>query len=228
MSKVEEKREAFVERVTTALEAGTVPWCSSELPCAPQQKADTGKAYSGLNAFYLLSAAGESGYSDPRWLTSKEIQSHGLKIRAGEKSVSLEFWDKDEDGRMDIPAYRDKGTFTAAPELDVVATKEYAKEQAEKHLEGSGNVFWARGENASYKGEIVELTPNFAFQKVNENVILHRLKDLASNENSSLVKEGQNLDISKDTKGGVTIKAYGKEHEEQQRENRQSREGVSR
>jgi len=105
MSRFEEKREAFVERVTASLEAGIVPWCSSGLPTAPQQKAETGKSYSGLNAFYLLEAAGANGYTDPRWLTSKEIQNHGLKIRAGEKSVSLEFWDKDADGNTSARNY---------------------------------------------------------------------------------------------------------------------------
>ena len=414
MSKVEEKREAFVERVTASLEAGIVPWCNSELPTAPQQKASSGKAYSGLNALFLLEAASSKGYTDPRWLTSKEVQDYGLKIRAGEKSASLEFWNKDDDGktsarnypvfnmqqlygmdkaglekytepdyekageflkkagmeippagekesyqeavksllisaaekndalngiqspslkelrtniagaflmleaglpplsekaptedwaktlrlnpkelfravrdavkltqevlglvsersqsgreievaepamgqrvtfhpnegkntltgtvielnkeavtlqcgRMTVSAFRDKGTFSAVPELDVTATKEHAKEQAHKHLGEKGNVFFALGENASYKGEIVELTSNFALQKVNENVVLHRLKDLTPNENQSLIREGQNLDISKDIKGEVTIKAWGKEREEQG--NRQSREGQTR
>jgi hypothetical protein len=54
------------------------------------------------------------------------------------------------------------------------------------------------------------------------------MKDLMSSKDSLLVSEGQSLDISKDTKGGVTIKVWNKERETQAQENRQSHEGVAR
>jgi antirestriction protein ArdC len=439
MSKVEEKREAFVARVAAALEKDIVPWRQPGLPGVPEQNAASGNRYSGLNALYLMEAAGMKGCADPRWLTSKEAEKHGLKVRAGEKGVSLEFWEKDgegkegkdgkdgkegksvarsysvfniqqfynmertaeaekyqkpyyekadeflkkagleppadgekasyqraietlaasaaersenlslkniqsqhlkalrtsiagtflmqeagippdspgeaqaqvkdwaktlrlnhrelfravrdavnlvkevmsltknleqsetrqeqtaeadraeegrefspqvgqrvifqphegkakltgkvievteqsviiQSGKLALTAHRDKGTFSEAPEPDKSATKEYAQERAREHAGERGNVYMAKGEEAVYNGLIAELTPAFALQKVNGDVILHRLKDLAASEGHSLVQEGQNLSITKEKRGCVVITDLGQEREEhsQQRSN---------
>jgi antirestriction protein ArdC len=98
MSKVEENREAFVERAARSLENGIIPWRQEGLPAVPQQNALSGRSYGGVNALYLLEAAGAEGYTDPRWLTRKETETHGFRPRMGERSTKLEFWDKDEEG----------------------------------------------------------------------------------------------------------------------------------
>jgi antirestriction protein ArdC len=454
MSKVEEKRNEFVERVVKSLEDGVVPWRGMTLPAAPQQNAASGRNYSGINALYLLETASANGYSDPRWLTHKDAETHGLKVRAGEKSVGLEYWGKDEEGkaaarsypvfniqqfygteagakgteeyqkpdyakavevlkktgmeppsedkkeayqeavksllastaeksevlkniqspqlkelrmnmagaflaqeagiplgapgetpapatewaktlrlnpkelfraardavkltnealgrtknqeqaaelskaelpkaelsqteqtrqeqtqpdlareqreqekifepevgqrvtfqphdgktkltgtvkevsetevvlqcgRVTIPALREKGTFSEAPEPDRTHTKEYAKEQAQKHAGENGNVYTARGEDAVYKGAVVELTPTFAIQKVGEDAILHRLKDLEKADGEkSPIQAGQDVSIVKGAKGVVTVEPWDREQGAQAREQRQEHEGIAR
>jgi hypothetical protein len=123
-------------------------------------------------------------------------------------------------GRATIPALREKGTFTKAPETDRTTTKEYAKEQAQKHAGENGNVYTARGKDVYYEGTIVELTPSYAIQKVEGNAILHRIKDLGKDQ--SLISVGQDVFIAKDAKGTVTVEPWENRHKEQGYERQQS------
>jgi hypothetical protein len=120
------------------------------------------------------------------------FQPHNAKVKLTGKVVDMD----DEtvtlqSGRAIIPAIRDGGVFTEAPEPEQSHTKEYAKEQAQKHVGEQGKVFLAKGGGETYKGVIVEKTPTFAIQKVNaETAILHRLKDLEVKE-----KDGQGVPL---------------------------------
>jgi hypothetical protein len=163
------------------------------------------------------------------------FHAHGTKTKLVGKVV-----DMDEEtvtlqsGRALIPAIRNKGTFTEAPELEATHTKEYAKAQAQKHVGDQGNVFMAKSRGTTYKGVITELTPTFAIQKVNaETAILHRLKDLEArekdghgtpknlreNEDFHLIQEGKEVSITKESlrDGGVMIEPWDREREEKQR-----------
>jgi antirestriction protein ArdC len=420
MTSVEENREAFVERVAQSLEAGYIPWRNPELPVTPQHNAVSGRDYNGLNALFLMDAAGAEGYTDSRWLTRKETETHGFKPRQGEKSTKLEFWGRDEEGnvtartysvfniqqfygqekgerteadhrpdpvkveeffkkagmeppsdrgtescraavqnlvseaaeksetiakitspqlkemrmsiagtflmqeagipldtpenapvkdwaktlklnpkelfratrdavkltneilgraknqeqtrteqsrengepqkpfepevgqrvtfqphdgkatltgkvvemdenavtlqcgRMTVPALREKGVFSEAAGPEKTTTKDYAKEQAQKYVGENGSVFAAKGEDAIYRGPIVELTPTFAIQKVGEDAILHRLKDLEKAD-ASLIREGQDVSITKGGKGEVLVEPWNQEQAQEQ-----SRESISR
>ena len=126
-------------------------------------------------------------------------------------------------GRLTVPASREKGTILEAPEPEKATTKEFAKEQALKHVGEQGNVFTAKGEDATYKGAIVELTPTYAIQKVGEDAILHRLKDLESCKDK--IHEGAEVSIAKGAKGVVTAEPWNKAQEQEQN---QAREGVAR
>jgi hypothetical protein len=126
-------------------------------------------------------------------------------------------------GRVTIPALREKGAFSEAPEPEKTTTKEYAKEQAQKHVGEQGNVFTAKGEDATYKGAIVELTPTYAIQKVGENAVLHRLKDLEACK--EMIHEGAEVSIAKGAKGVVTAEPWNKAQEQEQN---QARESVAR
>jgi hypothetical protein len=100
-------------------------------------------------------------------------------------------------GRAEIPVMRDQGTFSEAPELDTTQTLEYAQELARQHTGTNGMVFVAGGER-TYNGHIVEMTPTFLIQKVEEGVaVLHRLKDLGQ-ENEAKLQKGQNVVINKE------------------------------
>jgi hypothetical protein len=171
------------------------------------------------------------------------FQAHGTKTKLVGKVVDMD----DEtvtlqSGRALIPALRDKGTFTEAPELDATHTKKFAQEQAQKHVGEHGSVFLAKNKG-SYKGTIVELTPTFAIQKVNsETAILHRLKDLEVQEKNGhgelkdqareneefyphLIRAGQDVSITRESlrNGGVVIEPWDREREEKQRVREQER-----
>jgi hypothetical protein len=137
-----------------------------------------------------------------------------------------------QSGRTVIPAIRSGGVFTAAREPERSHTKEYAKEQAQKHVGEQGKVFLAKGRGETYKGVIVEKTPAFAIQKVNaETAILHRLKDLETkekdghgaplreNEDFHLIQEGKEVSIVKEgpERGGVTIRPWDRDREERRK-----------
>lgn len=122
-------------------------------------------------------------------------------------------------GRAIIPTLREKGTFAEAPEPDRSETKEYALEQALKYVGEKGHVFMAKGEDAIYRGAIVELTPAFAIQKVGEDTILHRLKDLKANK--EMIHEGAEVSIVKGAKGTVTVDPWHKRRKENERNQRQ-------
>jgi hypothetical protein len=134
--------------------------------------------------------------------TVKEVNEHAVILQCG---------------RAVIPALRKKGTFTEAPELGLTHTKDYAKGQAQKHVGEKGNIFTAKGEGAIYHGTIVEVTPAYAIQKVREDAILHRLKDLGKDQ--SLISVGQEISITKGGKGEILVATNKEQAQEQSREN---------
>lgn len=79
---MESIRQQITDQIVAAIEAGTPPWrkgwSSPELP----RNAKTGQAYRGMNFFLLQSL---SQYSDPRWLTFKQAEAMGVKIKKGSK-----------------------------------------------------------------------------------------------------------------------------------------------
>lgn len=86
------------ERITTALDAGTVPW---QKPWAaagglPRNLASR-RPYRGMNV--LLLSLGQP-YLSPWWLTYKQAQELGGHVRKGEKSSLVTFW-KFREGKKD-------------------------------------------------------------------------------------------------------------------------------
>lgn len=81
--------DIITEIIIEKLEAGQIPWrqqwgSSSEWPA----NIISGKNYRGLNVFTLLSA----GYERPYFLTWKQIQEKGGKLKAGAKYMPVVFW----------------------------------------------------------------------------------------------------------------------------------------
>lgn len=104
--KTEERREAFAASVARALESDVVPWARPGLPSTAPRSAVSDRQYTGLNAMYLLERMGAEGFSDPRWITYKDARSQDLDVRAGERGVSLEHWEKGRDGKLRVYGYR--------------------------------------------------------------------------------------------------------------------------
>jgi len=78
------------DRITAALEAGTVPWQKpwASLGGVPRNLASR-KPYRGMNI--LLLSLGQP-YASPWWLTYKQAQDLGGQVRKGEKSSLVTFW----------------------------------------------------------------------------------------------------------------------------------------
>jgi antirestriction protein ArdC len=91
-SKTDEKRADFAEWTGKCLEQGVIPWQSPPVPTAVPESAVSGRPYKGLNALYLLKPIREEGFTDSRWITVKDANKQGSKVKAGSKGVSLEYW----------------------------------------------------------------------------------------------------------------------------------------
>lgn len=79
---------AVTDRIITAMETGVAKgerrWQGAGqlgLPCNVQ----TGKPYSGINVLILWMAARSAGYTSNHWLTYKQTQTLGGRVRKGEK-----------------------------------------------------------------------------------------------------------------------------------------------
>lgn len=76
------------------LKAGTAPWMK---PWQPGERfmpynPTSGNEYRGMNAMWLLSQAEARGYSDARWMTYRQAQTHDAQVRKGEKGTVIQYW----------------------------------------------------------------------------------------------------------------------------------------
>ena len=99
------KHEKFAEIIVALLEKGAAPWQkpwrAGELN-SPHNPI-SGTIYKGINRI-MLSA---SGFDDPRWLSLKQANDRGWRVRAGSRSALIEHWQwtrkeqsRDEDGNL--------------------------------------------------------------------------------------------------------------------------------
>lgn len=79
--------EIVSSKIIAALESGTAPWHKPWV-AGIARNAITNRPYSGINALLL----GMTPYSDPRWLTMKQCNAKGGKVRKGQKSTPVIFW----------------------------------------------------------------------------------------------------------------------------------------
>lgn len=88
-------RQELAERVASLVQAGTAPWqrkwLSGEMGEAPYNPA-TGQAYGVLNRLTL----GLAGFKDPRWMTIDQANRLGGRVRDGERSTIIEYWQLSE------------------------------------------------------------------------------------------------------------------------------------
>ena len=81
--------ETVTEKIVKSLKRGVVPWRKPwRETCALPINIASGKAYRGINVFLL----GLAPYADHRWLTFKQVQERGGKVRQGEKGTLVVFW----------------------------------------------------------------------------------------------------------------------------------------
>jgi len=81
------------DRIIKALENGTTPWQKpwADVKTGPLRNGATGNAYHGINTILLHCASMERGFSDPRWLSFKQCQERGYRVK-GAKSERIYFY----------------------------------------------------------------------------------------------------------------------------------------
>jgi antirestriction protein ArdC len=79
--------EIVTDKIIAALESGTPPWRKPWQAGIPRN-AISNRPYSGINSLLLNLGP----YGDPRWLTTKQANAKGGKIRKGQKSTLIVFW----------------------------------------------------------------------------------------------------------------------------------------
>jgi antirestriction protein ArdC len=114
--------QEVTDRILELLEAGTVPWRN---PIHRKGgggwpiNLDSGKKYRGVNVFLLATVAWATGYGSDYWLTFKQAQKLGGKVRKGEKSSLVVFWkqydtkDKETGEDISIPVLKHYNVFNA-------------------------------------------------------------------------------------------------------------------
>lgn len=98
--------EIVSEQVLELLDKGVAPW-RKPWTCRQPMNGISKKPYRGLNALMT----GLAPYSDPRWLTFKQISEKGGRVKKGERSTLVTYWKwlekKQEDGTVEsIPMLR--------------------------------------------------------------------------------------------------------------------------
>lgn len=84
--------QVVTDSIIEALEMGGKPWVCpwkrngavSGIP----SNFTTGTAYSGMNIMLLWCSAAKQGFNDSRWLTYKQAQEQGAKVRKGEHGTT--------------------------------------------------------------------------------------------------------------------------------------------
>src|SRR5580704_5117278 len=122
--------QIITDRMTAALEAGTVPW---HRPWHPESggglpvNLKSSKAYRGVNVWLLGLTALEAGYTSPWWGTIKQINERGGHVRKGEHPTLVVFW-KRYTKRVTDP---DTGDVTDKPSFVLTYYKVFNAQQTE-------------------------------------------------------------------------------------------------
>jgi antirestriction protein ArdC len=82
------------DRIIKALEAGTTPWQKpwNNIATGPLRNGATGNSYHGINTLMLLCAGMERNLNDPRWISFKQVQQNGWKVKKGAKAERVYFY----------------------------------------------------------------------------------------------------------------------------------------
>jgi len=94
--------ERITERIVALLQQGTVPWHKPwQVKTGLPRNFVTRKPYRGINVFLLMAMS----YESPFWLTCRQANQLGGRIRKGEKACPVVFWKRmeTEDKETDEP-----------------------------------------------------------------------------------------------------------------------------
>lgn len=93
---------AVTDSIIAAIEAGAgefvMPWHGHGAPIGKPQNAHTRMEYHGINVLVLWAHAHERGYQSGYWGTYRQWQEVGAQVVKGEKSSTIVFFKRIEDG----------------------------------------------------------------------------------------------------------------------------------
>ena len=85
--------QSVTNRIIAALEQGTPPWiCPWTDHTALPSNLSTGKPYRGINVLMLAIEAMDRCYSDSRWVTLRQANELGARVRKGEHGTPIVFF----------------------------------------------------------------------------------------------------------------------------------------
>lgn len=173
--------QEVTNQIIAALEAGTPPWqCPWSGHSALPTNLTTGKSYRGINLLMLAIASMQQQYADTRWLTFRQADEIGARVRKGEQGTPIIFFkmkDVTSDGgdsatndetRRVIPMLRTYTVFNAS-QLDDLPERYELKSvpnwqpiaEAEELLYISGAAILQGGNRAFYvpSEDFIQLPP---------------------------------------------------------------------
>jgi antirestriction protein ArdC len=89
------KRDLYAEvtaRMIEALEDGILPWRKPWTSMGSHRNLVSGREYRGINVFLTALSAMRGSYSYPLWVTMKQANQMGGRVRAGERGTMVVFW----------------------------------------------------------------------------------------------------------------------------------------
>jgi antirestriction protein ArdC len=122
--------QRITDQIVADLEKGVRPWqkpWNAEHAGGPISRPlrANGVPYQGINILILWSAAWERGFTAPIWMTMKQANAHGGKIRKGEKGSLVVYASKisrteinektGEEEETEIPFMKGYVVFNGAP-----------------------------------------------------------------------------------------------------------------
>jgi len=165
MAKSYDAYQVVTDQIVKALEAGTRPWTKSwaggsgGLPLR-----HNGKPYSGVNILIL----GLSGFTNPYWMTFKQAQEYGGKVRKGSTATKIVFFkplkieDKVTNEEKSIPLLRTYNVFNAE-QIEGLPERFYPGEEVRnqgERIEAAEIFFAAQNANLVHEGSQAYYRPS--------------------------------------------------------------------
>ena len=114
--KVQDNRKELVNKVIENMEKGYIWEAGWDINALRSQNPVSGAKYKGINRISLGYIITEKGYKDPRFITFKQAQDKGWKVKRGEHGYLCEYWvwtkkeekinEKGEKEKVEVPLER--------------------------------------------------------------------------------------------------------------------------
>lgn len=179
----------FAEKVIKMLEEGTAPWQKPWHPAenlAPRNPL-SGTVYKGVNRLHLAMA----GYEDPRWMTLKQANDAGYRIKPGSRPTAVvyyQFTKEKENVALERPILRMERVFNAEQVEGFPPLPEHEKgfawdprEKAEAVLSNSGAVIKHEQYDHTFyalKSDVLHLPPKSSFDRADTYHYATALREL--------------------------------------------------